>query len=135
MFNLLPDYLSPQSTTTPPNGLPTADEVLSLLGYRQHQITDSLRREVRTDLLLFEQLRVPQVLAALTDVDAAIKEAIADSGITKTCDSEIDWSKQVMLLRQQGQELLAELARIYDIDIAYSRFVKTQVQHYRIQYQ
>jgi hypothetical protein len=135
-MTLLPDYLNPQpGAVAPTRPLPAPDELLSLLGYRQYQITDSLRSQVRINLFPFEQQRVGEILTELAATDAAIKEAVADSAITKTCDSEIDWSTQVRLLRQQGHELLLELARIYDVDIAYSRFVKTPVRQYQIQYQ
>jgi len=135
MSNLLPDYLNPSPSQTVGDGtLPTVDEVLHLLGYQEHQITTSLIGLVRTNLKPFEQLRVIELLSELKAVDAAIKEAIADSGITKTCDSEIDWRVQVGMLRQQGHEALAELSRIYDVKVEYSRFVRTKKQ-YSIQYQ
>lgn len=134
MSNLLPDYLNPTPPTVGGVALPTVDEVLHLLGYRQHEMTSSLRGLVRTNLMPFEQQRVIDLLAELAAVDAAIKEAIADSGIVKTCDSEIDWRVQVGMIRQQGQEALEEFSRIYDVKIGYSRFVRAKKQ-YSIQYQ
>lgn len=125
------------SFITPDNSLilPKPRQVLSILGYRNHEITKQLELYVRTDLAAYERTRVIEILTELAQVDADIKQAIADSGISKTCNTEISWARQIKFLRQQGHELLKEFGRIHDIGVQYSRFSRNTRHGHSMQYQ
>jgi len=130
--NFLPLLLDPGKAP-----LDTSDkrETLIQLGYRNEQITDELLLYVRNDLLPFETFRIDAINAELTQIDQSIKDAIADSAVVKTCKTELNWAQQVKLLRQCGQELLEELARLYDIPLAHSRFVRPNKKYSTLHYQ
>lgn len=122
-MSIFPDYINP-------NGQETVQqtnlyEILDLLGYRKHQITNSLVLAIRQDLWPFELTRVAVIRAELIELDAQIKDALADSAVSKTCNSEMSWATHIKMLRQQAHSLLEELARLYDVQIAVSKYAAT----------
>jgi hypothetical protein len=122
-MSLFPDWINPNGDNVD-NGVIQSNplEILSMLGYRKYQITDNLAALVRQDLWPYEVERVADIRTELTDLDAQIKEGLSDSAVTQTCKTSMNWAAHIKMLRQQSHSLLLELARIYDIDLAESKY-------------
>lgn len=108
-------------------------EILSLLGYRRHELTSAFVTGIRTDLYDYEVDRVTAIRLELTEIDTQIKEALADSAVAQTCKTTMNWGAHIRSLKQQAHSLLLELGRIYDIPVSYSKYVTAQP--YTVQYQ
>lgn len=117
----LPDYLT-TGESSPAIAPLTAREALSLLGYSDHQMSVEFIRDIRDEFLPYEATRIANIAAELSGIDASIKEVLADSAVVKTCKTELNWVQQLRLYRGQGHELLKELARLYDVPLAYSKY-------------
>lgn len=133
MVNIFPAFINPNADGVEPPLNPY--EVLSLLGYRKHQITAQVASLVRQDLWPYEVTRVTEIRTRLSELDTQIREAAGDSAITKTCKTEMNWARQIRLLNREGHELLLELARIHDVTLAYSKYASTSSINVTTQYQ
>jgi hypothetical protein len=131
-MSLFPAFINPGGGATALPPPPTA-EILSLLGYQRHQLTNALITGIRTDLYQFEIDRVAAIREELAEIDAQIKEALADSAVTQTCKTSMNWGAHVRSLKQQAHSLLLEIGRIYDLPVAYSKY--SSAQPYVTQYQ
>jgi hypothetical protein len=98
-------------------------EILSLLGYRKAQIVAIVLAAFRQDLLPYELTRVADIRTELTTLDLQIKEGLSDSAVIQTCKTEMNWIAHIQMLRAQGHRLLLELARIYDVEVAFSKYL------------
>lgn len=111
-------------------------QILSLLGYRNYQLSDSLLSYMRNDLYPYELERVTEIKQLLSTIDTQITEALADSAITQTCNTQMSWGAHLKMLRQQGHNLLLELARIFDMELICSKYASYLGRvAYTVQYQ
>ena len=131
-MSVFPDWINPGGVE-PPAPAPAFYEMLSLLGYQRHQLTNAFYTGIRTDLYDYEIDRVTAIREELAEIDAQIKEALADSAVTQTCKTSMNWGAHVRSLKQQAHSLLLEIGRIYDLPVAYSKY--SSAQPYVTQYQ
>jgi len=93
-------------------------QITHLLGYPPDYAI-----RLNQELHPYEQRRVVVLVEELTAIDAQLKETLTESAITKTCNTELNWSQQLRFLKRQGGELLKELARIYRVRLDYNKYV------------
>ena len=111
-------------------------QVLRLLGYQASTTSATHTRKVSTALSPDSQSRVVEILSLLVNLDTQILNALEDSAIIQTCKTQMNWPAHIKMLRQQAHSLLHELARIYDIEVANSKYAASQGRvQYSVQYQ
>lgn len=127
MTSFLPDHFNPtQQGVAPLTPLEAVNNALifSLLGCRPRGVTEQAKVNARqyADMAAFEKLRVTEILTLLSQHDAAIVSAIAESAIIKTCKTELSWGQQIGLTKQAAHDLLLELSRLFEIDLCCSKY-------------
>lgn len=132
---LLPDYLTTGTEAVAGVEPLSVPVVLSLLGYREYQANPAFIASVRTNLGSWEISRADEIRTELSEIDTKIKEILAESAVIKTCKTELNWPAQLRMYKQQGHELLKELARIYDVELVYSKYSSGRRNNYVVQYQ
>ena len=111
-----------------------ADTILLLLGYHSSSVVR--KKVIGTDLPTVYSTYVAKVMNQLKILDTSIAEALSDSAITQTCKTQMNWPHHIKMLRQQGHSLLLELARIYDVELAHSKYASYLGRvPYSVQYQ
>ena len=123
--------LSPLSLTSPmstgggtvPTDSISAEKLLVLLGFSDYQTHDTyIEQRAKRTLKPEQASRCLEIVAELARLDTAISEAVMDSLVDKTCETETNWNRHLKTLRGQAHQLLKELARLYDLYVNYSKY-------------
>lgn len=104
----------------------SAVNIFRLLGYRKTEIGKNLIIRFRQDLQPAERIRAENIVSQLNDIDGQLLEAVSSSAIVKTCNSELNWTAHIKTLQGQAHYLLEELAVLFDIELARSKYRKTR---------
>lgn len=99
--------------------------ILLRLGFSSNEIDDELVSWLGLVEGEYRTTRAIQILASLDDIDAKINESEEDSVLMNSCDGSFNWPSQLRHYRRRAHELLKELSRLLNVELKYSKYVKS----------